>query len=347
MAWIVKVNDVELKTPMDTEEVLDLLETGQIKPDDSVRPQDSMSYISLAEFKRRYGKAHPSPGLGPVAFMEEDETKTPFQAQGPEEGGLNNLIGVAEKIEPADPLPINTAAKKPFKIHGIVSQYVEIFMEPGSVVTHEPGSLLYKDSHVKFDVQLGKDESGILGSIWQATKRSISGEKAWLSVLKTEQPARVALSPPNLGSIVPVDLKDGEIWCQKGLFFASIGFIDISFKIIKRVQVGLFAGEGFILQKLKGEGTAFFAGGGSIIERQLAQNEILDIETGALAAWTATCKYDFTLIKSIKATIFGQEGLWFTRLEGPGTAWIQTFPDFKAEQTIGEIVSRLYPKGKT
>ncbi len=219
-----------------------------------------------------------------------------------------------------------------YEIIGDDMQMVEVELDPGETVVAEAGAMTYMEDGIAFDTRMGdgaEPDQGFMSSLFSAGKRMISGESLFMTHFTNEGRGkrRVAFSSPFPGKIVPLDLGriGGQIYCQKDSFLAAaLGTrIDIAFN--RKLGVGFFGGEGFILEHLKGDGMVFIHAGGTVIEKRL-NNETLRLDTGCLAAFTAGIDYDIEMTKGLKSMFFGGEGLFLATLRGTGTVWIQSLP---------------------
>jgi uncharacterized protein (TIGR00266 family) len=223
-----------------------------------------------------------------------------------------------------------------FEIKGQELQFVEIELDPGESAVAEAGSMVWKDSAVTMQTVFGDGSqapggSGVMGAILGAGKRLLTGESLFTTVFQHQGgggKARVAFASPTPGAIVPLKLTDvgGELICQKDSFLAAARGVSIGIHFQRRVMTGLFGGEGFIMQRLTGDGWVFVQMGGAITERTLAAGEELHVDTGCLAAYTPSIDFDLVMAGGVKSVIFGGEGLFFARLRGPGKVWIQSLP---------------------
>ncbi|MCU7809917.1 MAG: TIGR00266 family protein [Candidatus Thiodiazotropha sp. (ex Notomyrtea botanica)] len=220
-----------------------------------------------------------------------------------------------------------------YQIIGHDMQLVEIFLDPGETVIAEAGSMTYMDEQIGFETKMGDGadpDEGVFGKLFSAGKRMLTGESVFTTHFThsgTADKATVAFSAPYPGSVMPLDLSQlgGQITCQKDAFLcAALGTrLDIAFN--KRLGSGLFGGEGFILQKLEGDGLAFIQAGGTVVEKQL-NGETLRIDTGCLVGFTDGIEYDIRMAGGLKSMIFGGEGLFLATLSGTGKVWIQSLP---------------------
>jgi len=218
-----------------------------------------------------------------------------------------------------------------YKVIGDDLQLLEVYLDPGETVISEAGSMIYMNNDVKLDTQLGTgSNNSMFGKLMSAGKRMLTGESLFLATFTAtgNKKTTVAFGAPYPGHIVPMDLRkyNGEILCQKDSFICAAKGIDVSMAFNKKLGAGFFGGEGFILEKLIGDGLAFIHAGGSIIEKELAPGEIMKIDTGCIAAFTTTVDYDIQMVGSIKSAFFGGEGLFFATLKGPGKIWLQSLP---------------------
>lgn len=220
-----------------------------------------------------------------------------------------------------------------YQIIGHDMQLVEIYLDPGETVIAEAGSMTYMDEQIGFETKMGDGadpDEGVFGKLFSAGKRMLTGESVFTTHFThsgTADKATVAFSAPYPGSVMPLDLSQlgGQITCQKDAFLcAALGTrLDIAFN--KRLGSVLFGGEGFILQKLEGDGLAFIQAGGTVVEKQL-NGETLRIDTGCLVGFTDGIEYDIRMAGGLKSMIFGGEGLFLATLSGTGKVWIQSLP---------------------
>ncbi|UDF04373.1 TIGR00266 family protein [Asticcacaulis sp. AND118] len=220
-----------------------------------------------------------------------------------------------------------------FEIKGQELQFVEIELDPGESAIAEAGGMVWKDASVGMATVFGDgsgQQKGIMGALLGAGKRLITGESLFTTVFthNGHGKARVAFSAPVPGSIIPLKLSDvgGRLICQKDSFLAAAKGVSLGIAFQRKVMTGLFGGEGFIMQKLEGDGWVFVQFGGAVIERTLAPGEQLHIDTGCVAAFTDTVDFDLVQAGGVKSMIFGGEGVFFAQLTGPGKVWIQSLP---------------------
>ncbi len=220
-----------------------------------------------------------------------------------------------------------------FQITGNDLQYIHISLEPGQEAIAEQGAMMYVDKHIAVDTILGDGSASRLGAIgrfWNAIKRSFTGESMFSSVYKNtgNKPQTVAIAAPSPGEIVPINLDEhgGMIICQKGAYIAGQLGQRIQLAFQKRLRVGFFGGEGFIMQKISGQGTVFIHASGTLKEVMLAPDDELKIDTGCLVGMSSTVHYDIKYTGKLKNSLFGGEGLFYAKVSGPGKVWIQSLP---------------------
>lgn len=222
-----------------------------------------------------------------------------------------------------------------YKIFGDDIQFVEIGLDYGETIVAEPGAMMYMDSNIEMDTVFGDASDnnkgkGFKGILATAGKRIITGENLFSSTFtnRGNEKKSIAFAAPYPGKIIPVNLMDygGQIICQRDAYLCSAKGISISIAFQKKIGVGFFGGEGFIMQKLLGDGLAFLHAGGTIIKKELVHGEMLKLDTGCLVALTSQVDYDVQFAGNVKSAIFGGEGLFLATLRGPGTVWLQSLP---------------------
>lgn len=220
-----------------------------------------------------------------------------------------------------------------FKLFGSETQFVELELDRGESAVAEAGAMMYKTCDVQMETLFGdgsQQSSGLLGSLLGAGKRLLTGESLFTTVFSQQGSGkgRVAFAAPYSGTILPLNLRDfgGKLVCQKDSFLAGAKGVSIGIQFQKKILTGLFGGEGFVLQKLEGDGWVFIHMGGTVRKIDLAPGEALDVDTGCLAAMTQNVDYDIRMVGGIKSMLFGGEGVFFARLTGPGTVWLQSLP---------------------
>lgn len=220
-----------------------------------------------------------------------------------------------------------------YHILGEEMQCVEIELDPNETAVAESGSFMMMDDGIHMQTIFGDgtgQEKGFLGKLMSAGKRVLTGESLFMTAYTNtgQGKKRVSFASPYPGKIIPLDLADlgGKMICQKDAFLCAAKGVQVGIEFQRKLGTGLFGGEGFIMQKLEGDGLAFVHAGGHIIEKTLQHGELLKIDTGCIVAFTPSCDYDIQFVGGIKNTIFGGEGLFFATLRGPGRVWIQSLP---------------------
>lgn len=220
-----------------------------------------------------------------------------------------------------------------YEIFGDDMQYVEVELDPNEMVIAEAGAMMYITPGVRMETQFGdpsKTDQGLMGKVLTAAKRKITGESLFMTTFTGTGPGKqqAAFAAPYPGSIVPMDLAQlgGELLCQKDSFLCAARGVSIGIAFTKRFGAGLFGGEGFILQKLTGDGLAFVHAGGTLCHKRLAAGEHLKVDTGCIVAFQSSVEYDIKFVGGFKNTLFGGEGLFFAQLTGPGDVWLQSLP---------------------
>lgn len=219
-----------------------------------------------------------------------------------------------------------------YKIYGDDMQIVSIELDPQETVIAEAGSMNWMDTDIKFEAKMGdgsQPDKGIFGKLLDVGKRVLTGESIFLTHFTNEGQGKkeVSFAAPYPGSIIPLDLKtvNGEILCQKDAFLCAAKGTQVSIAFNKRLGAGFFGGEGFILQKLRGDGLAFLHAGGTIVEKEL-NNESLLIDTGCIVAFTQGLEYDIQRAGNLKSMFFGGEGLFLAKIQGTGKVYLQSLP---------------------
>lgn len=227
-------------------------------------------------------------------------------------------------------------------VHGDDMQFVEIELDPGESAIGEAGSMMYMEDGITMDTVFGDasaQQAGLFGKLVGAGKRLITGESLFITVYTHHGQGRkrVAFAAPYSGKIVPFDLKKygGTMICQKDAFLCAAKGVSLGIAFQKKLGAGFFGGEGFIMQKLEGDGMAFAHAGGTVTERNLAPGEVLRVDTGCVVAYTPNVDFDIQFVGNIKTTLFGGEGLFFAVLRGPGRVWIQSLP-------FARLASRIF-----
>lgn len=231
-----------------------------------------------------------------------------------------------------------------YKIYGEEMQFVEIELDYQETAIAESGSMMMMDDGVQMQTIFGdgsaQQPTGFLGKLISAGKRVITGESLFMTAFSNEGQGKkkVSFAAPYTGKIIPMDLKElgGTIIAQKDAFLCAAKGVSVGIHFQRKLGVGIFGGEGFIMQKLEGDGMAFLHAGGYIVEKNLAPGEVLKIDTGCVVSYSPSINFDIEFVKGVKNFMFGGEGLFFARLQGPGKVWIQSLP---ISRLAGRIVA--------
>jgi len=298
--WFVEVGD-KPRGPFSAAQIAKALESGRIDPQTLVYGPGRTRWEPIAWSPGVFGleteKAAPPPDLPKATF---------------------HAAQLAHEID--------------FRIAGEEMQFVEIELDPGEAVVAEAGSMMYMDSVIALEAVFGDGtpQRGLVDSLVGAGKRLLTGESLFMTVFSNagQGKRRVAFAAPYPGKILPMNLAEmgGEVVCQKDAFLCAAKGVSIGIAFQKRIGVGLFGGEGFIMQRLTGDGLVFVHAGGTVVTRELAAGESLKVDTGCLVALEPGVDYDIQYVGSIKSAIFGGEGFFYARLTGPGTVWLQSLP---------------------
>jgi uncharacterized protein (TIGR00266 family) len=233
-----------------------------------------------------------------------------------------------------------------YEIKGSEMQFVEIELDPGEAAIGEAGSLMFMEAGIEMDTVFGDGAKegaggggGFMGKLLGAGKRLITGESLFTTVYSNQghRKQRVAFAAPYPGKILPMDLRQlgGMLICQKDAFLCAARGVSLGIHFQQKLSVGFFGGEGFIMQKLEGDGMAFVHAGGAIVRRELQHGETLLIDTGCIVALTPNVNFEIQYVGKIKTALFGGEGLFFAKVTGPGTVWLQSLP-------FSRLASRIF-----
>ena len=250
---------------------------------------------------------------------------------------------------PAPPPPLSSAAGRrahdiDFKIIGEDMQFVEVELDPGESAVAEAGALMYMTPGIQMETVFGDGSQqaspGIMGALLGAGKRLLTGESLFMTVFTNGAASgkhRVAFAAPYAGRILPLDLSSlgGQLVCQKDSFLCAARGVSIGIAFQRKIGVGLFGGEGFIMQRLEGDGLCFVHAGGMLHALELAPGETLRIDTGCLVALQPSVQYDIQFVGRVKTALFGGEGIFFATLTGPGKVWLQSLP-------LSRLADRIY-----
>src|SRR5947207_8835988 len=233
-----------------------------------------------------------------------------------------------------------------YKIYGEELQFVEVELDPNETAIAESGAMMMMNDGIQMQTIFGdgsqQRDNSLIGKLFSAGKRVLVGESLFMTAFTNagQGKKKVSFAAPYTGKIIPLDLQQlgGTIIAQKDAFLCAAKGVSIGIEFQKKLGTGIFGGEGFIMEKLEGDGMAFMHAGGHVFEKILQQGELLKIDTGCLVAYTSTVDYDIQFVGGIRNTLFGGEGLFFATLRGPGKIWIQTLP-------ISRLASRILQYG--
>jgi uncharacterized protein (TIGR00266 family) len=234
-----------------------------------------------------------------------------------------------------------------YKIYGEEMQYIELHLSSSESVVAEAGGFMMMDNGITMKTIFGdgSDAGGIMNKLFSAGKRLLTGESLFMTLFQNNSPQikRISFASPYPGKILPIDMNAiGEKFiCQKDAFLCASRGVKIGIEFSRKLGRGLFGGEGFIMQKLEGKGTAFIHAGGTLAKVELQAGEMIKVDTGCLVGFTQNVNYDVQFVGGIRNTLFGGEGLFFATLTGPGTVYIQSLPFSR----LAERVWAAAPKG--
>ncbi len=300
--WYIAIGGQQ-QGPHSLHELLPRFKSGELKPDTHVFT-DGMSDWATASERSEFGPAF---GGDPTVALP---------APPPSLAGR----GRADVID--------------YEIFGEEMQFVEITLDPGEACISEAGAFMYMDPGIDMETIFGdgsgQQSGGLFDKMLSAGKRVLTGESLFMTIFgnSANKRQRVAYASPYPGRIIAVDLKEHghTLLCQKDAFLCAAKGVSVGIAFQKKLGAGLFGGEGFILQKLDGDGLAFMHAGGTVVERTLEHGERMRLDTGCLVAFEQQVSYDIEMVRGIKSAIFGGEGLFYAALTGPGKVWIQSLP---------------------
>ncbi|MCX6264131.1 MAG: TIGR00266 family protein [Bacteroidetes bacterium] len=235
-----------------------------------------------------------------------------------------------------------------YRIFGEEMQYVEVELDPGETAVAEPGAFMMMDDGIAMETIFGdgskQQTGGLFGKLLNAGKRVLVGENLFMTAFTNagQGKKQVSFASPYPGKIIPLNLAElnNTIICQKDSFLCAAKGVSIGIEFQRKLGTGLFGGEGFIMERLQGDGMAFLHAGGHIVEKILQPGELIKIDTGCIVGFTGGIEYDIQMVGGIKNSLFGGEGLFFATLRGPGKVWIQTLP-------ISRLAGRILQYGTT
>lgn len=229
-----------------------------------------------------------------------------------------------------------------YEIKGSEMQFVEVELDPGEAAIGEAGSMMFMDAGIEMDTVFGdgsQQSGGLFGKLLGAGKRLITGESLFTTIYTNQASGkkRVGFAAPYPGKILPMDLKQlgGTLLCQKDSFLCAARGVSLGIAFQKKLGAGFFGGEGFVLQKLEGDGLAFVHAGGTVVRRELQPGQTLLVDTGCLVAMTPNVDFDIQYVGKIKTALFGGEGVFLARVSGPGHVWLQSLP-------FSRLASRIF-----
>lgn len=245
---------------------------------------------------------------------------------------------------------MNSMHEIDYVIHGDDMQFVEIELDPAEAVVAEAGGMMFMDDGIAMETIFGDGStrnSGLMGALLGAGKRLLTGESLFMTVFQNQGAGkkRIAFAAPYPGKIIPINLRElgGEFVAQKDSFVCAAKGVSIGIAFQKRLGTGLFGGEGFIMQRLTGDGWAFVHAGGTLHERTLGPGELLRVDTGCIVGFQPQVDYDIQFVGGIKTALFGGEGLFFATLRGPGKVWLQSLP---FSRLAGRIIAAAPQTGR-
>jgi len=238
-----------------------------------------------------------------------------------------------------------------YKILGDDMQFVEVELDPNEAVVAEAGGMMYMEGGIQMETIFGdgsqQQQSGLMGMLLGAGKRLLTGESMFMTVFYNRGGGkqRVAFGAPYPGKIIPIHLAEigGDLLAQKDSFLCAAKGVSLGIAFTKRLGAGFFGGEGFILERLQGDGLCFIHAGGTIIQKDLKPGETLRVDTGCIVAFQPSVSYDIQFVGGIKTALFGGEGLFFATLQGPGRVWLQSLP---LSRLAGRIVGAVPGLGR-
>ena len=248
---------------------------------------------------------------------------------------IGELSSSLREVPGPPPSARGTADEIDFKIIGSEMQFVEVELDPGESAVAEAGAMMYKDSSIDMETVFGdasgaSQGGGFMDKLLGAGKRLLTGESLFMTVFthNGQGKAHVAFGAPYPGNIIPVPLPSvgGCLICQKDSFLCAAKGVSIGIHLQRKILTGLFGGEGFVMQKLEGDGLVFVHAGGTVVDRELRPGEVLHVDTGCIVAMESSVQFEIQQAGNIKTALFGGEGLFFATLHGPGKIWLQSLP---------------------
>ena len=235
-----------------------------------------------------------------------------------------------------------TMHKIDYQIHGDDMQFVEVTLDSGEAMVAEAGGMMYMEDGIEMETIFGdgsQTNAGLLGMLKGGVKRLLTGEGLFMTVFHNHSSRRtkMAFGAPYPGKILPIPLANlgGELIAQKQSFLCAAKGVSVGIAFNRKLGTGLFGGEGFIMERLQGDGWAFIHAGGTLMERELAAGEVLRVDTGCIVAFTPGVQFDIQYVGKVKTALFGGEGFFFATLRGPGRVWLQSLP-------FSRLADRIY-----
>lgn len=301
------VKDDRQVGPVTSQQLQGLARSGGVKPTDLVWKEGMADWAPASRVQGLFGDSGRSLAASPPP---------PVQA--------------APRARPAGTVP--QCHEVDYEIHGDDMQVVAVELDPRETVIAEAGAMNYMEDDIQFEARMGdgsKPGAGFFGKLFEGAKRVVTGESLFLTHFTNygTRPRRVAFAAPYPGKIIAMDLAQlgGEILCQKDAFLCAACGTEVGIAFTRRLGTGFFGGEGFILQRLRGDGMAFVHAGGHIVRKEL-QGETLRVDTGCLVAFTPELEYSIETVGGLKSMLFGGEGIFLATMRGSGTVWLQTLP---------------------
>lgn len=253
---------------------------------------------------------------------------------------LQNVAELNAPMQGAPPPPPASSNSRGMRCHevdyeifGEEMQFVEVELDPQETVIAEAGAMMHMEQGIEMETRFGdgsEPDQGFMGKVFSGVKRKLTGETLFMTWFtnKGHGKQRVAFAAPYPGKIIALDMQEvgGEFICQKDSFLAAAKGTKVGVAFNRKIGAGLFGGEGFVMQRLEGDGKAFVHAGGTIIRKTLKPGEVLKVDTGCIVGYTPTVNYDVTMVRGVKSIFFGGEGLFFATLTGPGEVWLQSLP---------------------
>ena len=240
-----------------------------------------------------------------------------------------------------------------YKVYGDDMQFVEVELDPQEAVVAEAGGMMYMEDGIQMETIFGdgsQQTSGFLGALMGAGKRLLVGESLFMTVFQNQGQGKkkVAFGAPYPGKIIPIHLAEigGELIAQKDSFLCAAKGVSVGIAFNKKIGAGLFGGEGFIMERLQGDGWAFVHAGGTILQKQLGPGEVLRVDTGCIVAFQPSVQFDIQYVGKIKSALIGGEGLFFATLRGPGHVWLQSLPLSRLADRIVAASPRAGGRGR-